>query len=117
MFCEAIHESAGGQHSPTYAHQHHAGVNAHNVPTFRGSVGTESIGEHLCVVTRIGAEHDGAMSIVFGSRRPAENLHPELRIACSEAVFDWCLLSGRLIVGYAPFLGEGICYDEFFFTL
>ena len=75
MSRKAIHESAGGQHSPTYAHQHHAGVNAHNMPTFRGSVGTESIGEHLCVVTRIGAEHDGAMSIVFGSRRPAENPH------------------------------------------
>ena len=95
MSYKAIHESAGGQHSPTYAHQHHAGVNAHNVPTFRGSVGTESIGEHLCVVTRIGAEHDGAMSIVFGSRRPAENPHPDLRIACSEAVFGWCLHSGR----------------------
>ena len=95
MSYKAIHESAGGQHSPTYAHQHHAGVNAHNVPTFRGPVGTESIGEHLCVVTRIGAEHDGAMSIVFGSRRPAENPHPDLRIACSEAVFGWCLHSGR----------------------
>ena len=95
MSRKAIHESAGGQHSPTYAHQHHAGVNAHNMPTFRGSVGTESIGEHLCVVTRIGAEHDGAMSIVFGSRRPAENPHPDLRIACSEAVFGWCLHSGR----------------------
>ena len=95
MSHKAIHESAGGQHSPTYAHQHHAGVNAHNMPTFRGSVGTESIGEHLCVVTRIGAEHDGAMSIVFGSRRPAENPHPDLRIACSEAAFGWCLHSGR----------------------
>ena len=95
MSRKAIHESAGGQHSPTYAHQHHAGVNAHNVPTFQGSVGTESIGEHLCVVTRIGAEHDGAMSMVSGPRRPAENPHPDLHIACSEAVFGWCLHSGR----------------------
>ena len=95
MSRKAIHESAGGQHSPTYAHQHHAGVNDHNVSTFRGSVGTEPIGEHLCVVTRIGAEHDGAMSIVFGSRRPAENPHPDLRVVCSGAVFGWCLHSGR----------------------
>ena len=65
------------------------------MPTFRGSVGTESIGEHLCVVTRIGAEHDGAMSMVSGSCRPADNPHQVLRIACSEAVFGWCLHSGR----------------------
>ena len=99
MSYKAIHESAGGQHSPTYAHQHHAGVNAHNMPTFRGSVGTESIGEHLCVVTRIDAEHNGAMSIVFGPRRSADNPHQVLRIACSEVVFGWCLLIGRLLVG------------------
>ena len=60
---------------------------------------TESINEHPCVVTRISAEHDSAMSMVSGPRRPADNPHQVFRIACSEAVFDWCLLSGRLLVG------------------
>ena len=35
------------------------------------------------------------MSMGSGPRPPADHPHPDLRIACSEAVFGWCLHSGR----------------------
>ena len=35
------------------------------------------------------------MSMVSGPRPPAEHPHPDLRIACSEVAFGWCLHSGR----------------------
>ena len=52
---------------------------------------TESIGELLCVVTRISAEHTSAMHMVSGPLPPAEHPDPDLRIACFKAEFGWCL--------------------------
>ena len=89
----AIHKGAGDWHSLPYAHQHHGGVNAHNVTTFRWSVCWESIGEHRGAVMGI-----SAMSTVSDPRPASTHPDPNLLIVRSETVFGGCLHSGLPLV-------------------
>ena len=66
----------------------------------------ESIGEHLGVVTAIGAEVASVLAAVCRAYPLVEQPPPDLNLGRSETVLGGCLHSGRRLVG------DGSCWAK-----